>query len=121
MKIIDTNILIYSNLREYHNLRVLFEDKFCYFSEITKLEALGFHKITNAEKTYFTNVFNFANIVKIDSEVVELAISLRQVRKLSIGDAIIAATAILYDLELVTRNTKDFDAIKGLRVSNPLG
>jgi hypothetical protein len=34
-------------------------------------------------------------------------------------DTIIAATAILYDLELVSRNTKDFKNIKGLSLINP--
>ncbi len=48
------------------------------------------------------------------------ALKLKKQRKMGVCDAIIAATAILYDLELITRNTKDFEAIKGLRVSNPL-
>lgn len=34
-------------------------------------------------------------------------------------DAIIAATALCYGLELVTRNVKDFAKIRGLSIVNP--
>lgn len=34
-------------------------------------------------------------------------------------DAIIAATAIAYQLTIVTRNTTDFDKIPGIAVINP--
>ncbi|MFB6349556.1 type II toxin-antitoxin system VapC family toxin [Moraxella marmotae] len=34
-------------------------------------------------------------------------------------DSMIAATALAYDLTLVTRNTSDFDRIGGLRIFNP--
>lgn len=34
-------------------------------------------------------------------------------------DALIGATALVHDLTLVTRNTKDFNGIEGLRLLNP--
>ncbi len=34
-------------------------------------------------------------------------------------DALIAASALVYNLKLVTRNTKDFDKISGLEIINP--
>jgi len=43
----------------------------------------------------------------------------RQGRPINIEDAQIAAIAIVADLTLVTRNTKDFSGIKGLRLTNP--
>ena len=43
----------------------------------------------------------------------------RNYKKLKLGDAIVAATAIVYNLILVSRNTRDFINIKGLRVINP--
>jgi predicted nucleic acid-binding protein len=39
-------------------------------------------------------------------------------RPLALGDALIAATALEYDLTLVTRNTRDFIGL-GLRLINP--
>jgi len=34
-------------------------------------------------------------------------------------DAVIAATALVYDLELITRNVKDFESIVELKTKNP--
>ncbi len=39
---------------------------------------------------------------------------------MSLGDAIIAATALEHYQTLVTRNIKDFDWIEGLKVIDPL-
>jgi predicted nucleic acid-binding protein len=38
---------------------------------------------------------------------------------MKLGDALIAATALLHDLPLVTRNEEDFKHVAGLRVLNP--
>jgi tRNA(fMet)-specific endonuclease VapC len=40
--------------------------------------------------------------------------------QLSVADMLIAATALVYDLELRTYNLKDFHFIPGLKVSNSL-
>nr|VFJ66054.1 MAG: hypothetical protein BECKFW1821B_GA0114236_11116 [Candidatus Kentron sp. FW] len=37
-----------------------------------------------------------------------------------VGDALIAATALVHNLELATANTSDFDWIEGLDVVNPV-
>lgn len=55
----------------------------------------------------------------VDDTVVEQTISIRKKRKIHLPDAIIAATATLNNYILVTRNIKDFDNIKGLRLINP--
>jgi predicted nucleic acid-binding protein len=39
---------------------------------------------------------------------------------LKLGDALIAATALIYDLELNTRNLKDFESIPEIRLHNPI-
>jgi predicted nucleic acid-binding protein len=61
-----------------------------------------------------------------DSLVIELEFPIklktayiRKHHKIKLPDAIIAATALVYDLTLVTRNTKDFVAISGLTIVNP--
>jgi len=38
---------------------------------------------------------------------------------MGLADAIIAATALVHDLSLVTRNKEDFKDVPGLRVVNP--
>jgi predicted nucleic acid-binding protein len=51
--------------------------------------------------------------------VVRRAISLRQERKMGLADSIIAATALVQDLPLVTRNVDDFKHVAGLKLKNP--
>ncbi len=48
------------------------------------------------------------------------AVSLRQSRKMSLGDALVAATALVFGRELLTRNVKDFAGVPGLVVVDPL-
>jgi predicted nucleic acid-binding protein len=52
--------------------------------------------------------------------VLDAAVNLRQQRKITLGDAFIAGTALAYDLELVTRNIQDFQWIEDLSLHNPI-
>ena len=47
-----------------------------------------------------------------------LVIKIKQTKKIKLPDAIIAATALHYDMELITRNTKDFSGID-ITIRNP--
>jgi predicted nucleic acid-binding protein len=61
-----------------------------------------------------------ADVIKIDGKIIDKTIQIRKVRKILLPDAIIAATAIIHSLTLVTNNnTKDFVNIKSLKVLNP--
>jgi predicted nucleic acid-binding protein len=60
-------------------------------------------------------------VLPADLSVAERAVALRQQRKMTLGDAIIAATALVHNLPLLTRNVDDFKNITGLRIENPLG
>ena len=55
-------------------------------------------------------------VVGIDAQTAALAIDLRRQRKMTLGDALIAATCLEHGLKLATRNTSDFDWIAGLTV-----
>ncbi len=78
------------------------------------MEVLGYHRMTREDKKDFEELFEYAEIYPISSLIVELAITLRQKRKMSLGDAIIAATALQKHQTLVTRNVKDFNWFEGL-------
>ncbi len=56
----------------------------------------------------------------VSDAIVEQAIHLRQQRKMSLGDAVIGATALTHNLKLATANVKDFAWIKNLEVINPV-
>lgn len=119
MILIDSNILIYSAEEKYKQLRNLFGQD-CIVSAISKLEVHGFHNITEKQIAYFESIFALADIINISDEIIELAIRFRQKANMSVGDAIIAATAKIYDCELYTRNVEDFKAISNIRVTNPI-
>lgn len=55
----------------------------------------------------------------IDLKILDSAVLLRKVKKISLADAIIAATAIVGDLTLVTHNKKDFEWITELKLFDP--
>ncbi|WP_164490100.1 type II toxin-antitoxin system VapC family toxin [Runella sp. SP2] len=60
----------------------------------------------------------------MNQEIIQLAMQLQQQYILShhvgIPDTLIAATALVYDLELKTYNLKDFQFIPTLKVNNSL-
>ena len=55
----------------------------------------------------------------VDSAIAERAGRIRRVSDVRMPDALVAATALEHDLNLVTRNRRDFDRIRGLRVRSP--
>lgn len=120
MKILDSNLIIYSARLELEFLRVMIWEPDVCLSIVSKIETLGYSRLTTEERQYFTDVFNSVALFSIFSEIIDKAIELRQQRRMSLGDAIIAATALLNGLSLYTRNTADFTHIPGLTVINPI-
>jgi toxin FitB len=120
MILLDSNILIYSCQTEFVYLKPLVLDTKNGVSHISKLEVLGFPRLTAIEKQYFENVFKILKIMPINEAVVDKAIELRQQFKMKSNDSIIAATALLNNMEVYTRNVDDFKNIVGLSVINPI-
>ena len=66
------------------------------------MELLGYPNITSDEERLISDRLSKFSYLSISSEVEDLAIALRRTRKLKLPDALIAATAIHYSLELLT-------------------
>lgn len=118
MFILDTNIFVY--LANGILQRSLVQDIDIAFASITKIEALGYDEITAVEQDYLTQLFNECEQYNLNEAVIEKAIRLRLRKKMSLGDAIVAATAIENNCRLWTANTKDFADIEDLKLHNPL-
>ncbi|WP_128546891.1 type II toxin-antitoxin system VapC family toxin [Larkinella soli] len=116
--ILDSNVIIYSILPKYDSLRKFLKENesILKVSSITRIETLGFHRLTPDEKVKFEGFFQIVPDITISEAVIQEAIRLRQQRKRSTGDAIIAATALLHHLPLLTNNAGDFTDIPGLNV-----
>lgn len=117
--VLDTNILIYLAQPGGETLQAQIATTTPAASLISRVEALGFYRITAEERARLDKVFTWVEVLPVDDAVAEAAILLRRVRRMKLGDALIAATALLYDLPLVTRNEADFKHVTGLRVVNP--
>ena len=84
----------------------------------TKIEVLGFNTSANQYRI-LTDFMNDSTVYELTGEVAEVCIVLRKKHKTKLPDAIIAATAVVANLTLITRNISDFKNIKGLKVVNP--
>jgi predicted nucleic acid-binding protein len=84
------------------------------------LSGLGYWNLSSEQAQAIATVLSPMREISLTSRQCERAITLRQQRKMSLGDALIAATAIDHELTLATRNTKDFDWISGLTLINPM-
>lgn len=118
MIVLDTNIFIYLangtlDLQAIKNTDLA-------FPSIVKIEALGYAQITVAEQSYLEALFAECQQLELEELVVQWAIRLRQQSKMSMGDSIVAASALESDYELWTANKEDFAHIDGLRIYNPI-
>ena len=119
MKQLDSNIVIDAGRTGSDGLRVLGQTGPFAISSATLVEVLGFHRLSDERRGDFETFFDETTILVIDDRVIQKAITLRQARKMSLGDALIVATALVHGLPLVTRNTKDFAWIDGLILIDP--
>ena len=88
------------------------------FSSVTRCELFAGRRAD--EDTINLLLAPFAEL-PVDRWVAESGGRLRRQHRLATPDALIAATALLHDLVLVTRNAKHFAGIEGLRVRQPAG
>jgi len=121
--LIDTNILIYYlndsiPKGEIAKLEQIFINSFN-ISTISKIEVLGWHKITEKERNKIELFINNSKIFYINRTIEEKSIKIKQKYKIATPDTIIAATALEYNFIIVTRNKSDFSKIERLNIYNP--
>jgi predicted nucleic acid-binding protein len=89
------------------------------FSVISRIEVMGFSQPPE-ELEKASRLFAALNQIELNAQIVTQTIVLRQLRKIKIADAIIAASALHLGLPLVTHNTRDFQWIAELELIDPL-
>lgn len=88
-------------------------------SVITHIEILGFSRIDKKEEKLLKLFISMAAIYPVDIQVSLKTIEIKKKIRIKLPDAVIAATAIVHGLTLITRNVSDFQNIKGLDLLNP--
>ena len=118
--LIDTNVIIdnFGN-KLPEKAKVFINSLEPVLSAVTKIEVLGWLNATKEQLNPLYAFMEIASILPIDEAVIEKTIVIRQSKKIALGDAIIAATALVHDLILISRNVSDFKHIQGLRVVDP--
>ena len=117
--LLDSNIIIYISRGELDFLRVTSDYNDIYISIITYMEVLGFKFNDEIEKQKVVDVLENFEIIWLNNNIVEEVIIIRQKVKISLPDAIIAASAKIFKSDLFTRNINDFKNISGLNIINP--
>jgi len=122
MYLLDTNAVIYyfRGMQKAIAVFKLIEDanEEVNLSVITKIELLSFDN--EDELKNIDRLLVNSRIFSLDDEIVDKTIEVRKKYKLKLPDAIIAATAMINNLILVTHNKKDFKEIRGLKIIDPL-
>ena len=118
--LIDSNVIIEylakSLPKEVHiRLSSSLDEEFI-ISVMNRIEVLG-HPDANEEIKDFMDL---ANTIPLSENIVNQTIQIRKHNKVKVPDAIIAATALVENLTILTRNTKDFEGIPGLKFKNPI-
>jgi len=116
--LVDSNILIYASQPEHAQLRQFIADDVPAVSAVSYVEVLGYHQLDDEERQYLEEFFRLARVLPLSQAVLDQAVALRQQRKMSLGDALIAGTALVHGLTLVTRNVDDFQWVQGLTLLN---
>lgn len=118
--IADSNLFIYVTQPDYFYLIDWFKQYTPLASSVTQVETLGYHRLKAEDKALLEQLFDCLGCLYPTPGTFSIAIQLRQQRRMSLGDALIAATALEHRLTLATRNVSDFEWIEGLKVFNPI-
>ena len=88
-------------------------------SIITNIELFATKNISQEEYELLEKFVAFSVKHDVNKDLIDTTIMIRYTYKIKLPDAIIAATALFYNLTLISRNSKDFDGIDGLEFINP--
>ncbi len=118
---LDTNILIYYAAGD-EKVASFFRrnrEEIFYLPTIVAVEFLSYARI-DVESTKLFKLFLTQTIpIGLDLALAERAAEIRRIYGLKLADAVIAATAVLTQSTLVTRNVRDFQKIPELLIFSP--
>ena len=113
--LVDTDVFIdYFNTSRFH---ALFEStRFTvYYSIVTKKELLTKSGLRDADRESILVELNRCRLIRLSDSITARYSELRRLHpSLDKGDALIAATALVKRLPLMTRNTRHFRMVTGL-------
>lgn len=120
----DTNTVIYYLQQQFPPqaekfIDQLLNDSFPVISTITEIELLCWTSPSPSDVTLLKNFVQDAFVIELEQSIKQKTADIRKTSKLKLPDAIIAATSVVYNLTLITRNKKDFKNISELKMISP--
>lgn len=111
--VVDTSLIInlFNGIEE---VQELITDRNLFVSIISEIEVLSFPNITTKDSELLKSFLSECYIVDIEPAIKEITIDIRSRFKVKLPDAVIAATAIYFDLPLFTMD-KGFKKITDLQ------
>lgn len=120
----DTNTVIYYLQQQYPPPAEKFIDKLVIeappvISAITEIELLCWKSATENDIKVLRSFIEDVLVIELEQTIKYKTAEIRKKYNIKLPDAIIAGTALVYELSLISRNTKDFKNIGGLNLINP--
>jgi predicted nucleic acid-binding protein len=120
----DTNTAIYYLQKQFPPSAEKFIDSLLQdyqpsISAITEIELLCWKTASDNDLIVLKNFIEDSVVFELEKDIKHKTADLRKTNKIKLPDAIIAATAIIHNLTLLTRNTSDFTSIENLEMINP--
>ena len=120
----DTNITVYYLQQQFSISAEKFMDELLIeyqpaISVINEIELLCWKSHSEKDEIILRSFIQDAIIIELETSIKLKTAEIRKSTKLKLPDAIIAATAIEFDLILLTRNVSDFNKIPSLKFINP--
>jgi predicted nucleic acid-binding protein len=108
------SILLYL-LKGNDTIEEMLQGKRIYASFITELELIGFKDITESEEKQIESSLNECTVIYLNSNIKSKYVDVRKKYHLKLADSIITATAIAYDIPLITAD-KQFKTVSELKL-----
>ena len=89
------------------------------FSAVTEIELLCWKTENEKDLEILHRFIEEVIVFELERAIRLKTADIRKTHRIKLPDAIIAATALIHNLSLITRNIKDFKRIDGLKVINP--
>jgi len=112
--LIDTNTIIdYLENKLPENALSIIDGSAINLSVISRIELLVWPKATQKQIDLLTNFIQASRVFLLSEDIILKTIAIRKEFRLKLPDSIIAATALVNDLILLTHNIKDFEKSTG--------
>ena len=118
MFVLDTNILVYhaAGKETVSAFFVEHRNDIFYIPSIVVAEFLSYPLITELAVNAFKSFVSQTIVINLDFAIAELAAEMRRKYRVKLMDAVVAATTFITNATLLTKNTRDFRKIEGLKL-----